>query len=304
MKYDVAIIGAGTAGLTAAIYVLRAGKTALVLEASTYGGQIVNSPAVENYPGFASVSGFDFVNAIYEQAKALGMEYKNDRITGIAREGTGFTVTGESAASYEAKALIIATGAKRRKLGVPGEEEFLGAGVSYCATCDGMFYRNKRTVICGGGNTALDDAMFLSNYCEEVTVCHRRDGFRGEPKTLERLKSKENVKFVTDVTVDSIAGNGKVEKLCYTDHKTGSKGEIPADGVFIAVGQIPDTDFVKELVTLDPAGYIDAGEDCHTNIPGIFTAGDCRKKAVRQLTTAASDGTVAALEAVNYIEKQ
>ena len=301
MKYDVIIIGAGTAGLTAAIYVQRAGKQALVLEGATYGGQIVNSPEIANYPGFKNISGFEFVTALYEQAAALGMEFKSEAVTGVAKADDGFTVT-TAVDSYEGASVIIATGAKRRKLGVPGEDEFAGAGVSYCATCDGMFYRKKKTAICGGGNTALDDAVFLSNYCESVTIVHRRDGFRGEPSTLELLKSKENVHFLTDVTVDSLTGEGKLSALNYTDHKTGEKGSIEIDGCFIAVGQEPDTDFVKDLVELDKAGYVIAFEDCRTNIPGIFTAGDCRTKTVRQLTTAAADGTVAALAAVDYIK--
>ena len=300
MKYDVVIIGAGTAVLTATIYVQRAGKQALVLEGGTYGGQIVNSPEIANYPGFKNISGFEFVTALYEQASALGMEFKNEAVAEIAKKDDGFVVT-TSADSYDASSVIIATGAKRRKLGVPGEDEFAGAGVSYCATCDGMFYRKKKTAICGGGNTALDDAVFLSNYCESVTIVHRRDGFRGDPSTLELLKSKENVHFLTDVTVDSLSGEGKVNALNYTNHKTGEKGSIAIDGCFIAVGQIPDTDFVKGFVELDASGYVVASEDCRTSVPGIFTAGDCRTKTVRQLTTAASDGTVAALAAVDYI---
>ena len=301
MKKDVIIIGAGIAGLTAAIYVLRAGHSALCIEGANYGGQIVNSPEVENYPGYQNISGFDLVNTVFEQAKALGMEYQNDKVLSVKKEGDGFVVSGE-AASYEAASVIIATGAKRRKLGVSGEERLSGLGVSYCATCDGMFYRKKDTIVCGGGNTALEDAMFLSNFCNHVTICHRRDGFRGEPKLLEQLKEKDNVSFVTDVTVDEIAGAEKVEKLIYTDHKTGAKGEIPANGIFIAVGQIPDTEFVKDLISLDEAGYVIAGEDCATNVPGIFAAGDCRKKLVRQLTTAAADGTVAGLAAAQYAE--
>ena len=303
MKYDVIIIGAGIAGLTASVYVLRAGHTALCIEGANYGGQIVNSPEVENYPGFKNISGFDLVQAVYEQAKDLGMEYKNDKIDSVIKTDAGFTVKGESE-FYECDAVIIATGAKRRKLGVPGEDSFAGMGVSYCATCDGMFYRKKKTVVCGGGNTALEDAMFLSNICEQVTICHRRDGFRGEPKILALLREKDNVHFVTDVTVDEIAGGAKAERLLYTDHKTGEKGEIRADGIFVAVGQIPDTEFVKDLVKLDEAGYIAAGEDCRTSVPGIFTAGDCRSKQVRQLTTAAADGTVAGLSAAQYIEKK
>ncbi len=300
---DVALIGAGTAGLTAGIYVQRAGKQAVCFEQNVYGGQIVNSPAIENYPGFEEISGYDYVNRLYEQATKLGMEYKNEKILSVEQLPSGFLLKTETG-SYEAKTVILATGAKRRQLGVPGEERLSGRGVSYCATCDGMFYRKKETIICGGGNTALDDAMFLSNYCAKVTLVHRRDGFRGDPKTLELLKEKENVEFLTNVTVNEILGEDRVTGLSFTRKDTGETGTVSAQGVFIAVGQIPDTDFVKTLVMTDEAGYVKAGEDTRTNVPGIFAAGDLRTKTVRQLTTAAADGTVAALAAVEYLGRK
>ena len=299
--YDVLIIGAGTAGLTAAIYTMRAGKTACVIESNMYGGQIVNSPAVENYPGFASISGYDYANQLYEQAKGCGADYVTDNITSVERGASSFTAIGVSG-KYESRTLILATGAKRRKMGVAGEDAFSGKGVSYCATCDGMFFRGKDVAVLGGGNTAFDDALFLSNYCNSVTILHRRDGFRGEAAKLASLKERENVRFITDVTVDEITGDAKVSAIRYTDKKSGEKKELSVDGVFVAIGQEPDTAFLEGVVELDAAGYIVAGEDCETNVEGIYAAGDCRTKKIRQLTTAAADGTVAALAAVTYIE--
>ena len=306
---DVIIIGAGPAGLSAAIYVQRAGKKAVVLEAMTYGGQIVNTPEVENYPGIQKISGFDFATALYEQAVSLGAEVVFDRavsieeVDGTSEEGKPSVkrVVAESGANYEGYAVILATGAKNRKLGIDREQELTGRGVSYCATCDGAFYKGKPVAVNGGGNTALEDAMFLSNYCSKVYVIHRREGFRGEPKTLEALQAKENVEFVLNATVSRLVGEPKLSAVEVTDKLTGESRSIPVEGLFIAIGQEPENRGFENVVALDPLGYISAGEDCSTGTPGIFTAGDCRTKAVRQLTTAASDGAVAALAACSYI---
>ena len=312
---DVIIIGAGPAGLSAAIYVQRAGKTAQVLEAMTYGGQIVNTPEVENYPGIKNISGFDFATALYDQAISLGAEVIFDAVDRIEKveaseesaDAPLWRVVTVSGAGYEAKAVILATGAKNRKLGLDREEELTGKGVSYCATCDGAFFKGKPVAVNGGGNTALEDAMFLSNYCSKVYVIHRREGFRGEPHILDALKAKENVEFVLNATVTRLitaSEDGAREKLSGVEVKdkiTGESRELAVEGLFVAIGQEPANQSFENVVPLDPHGYIAAGEDCDTGTPGIFTAGDCRTKAVRQLTTAASDGAIAALAACNYI---
>jgi len=299
---DVIIIGAGTAGLSAAIYTVRAGKSALVLEASSYGGQIINTPDIENYPGIAHISGFDFATGLYNQAKDLGADIRFERVTGIITEGNVKKVI-TSQNEYECKAVILATGAKNRPLGLPNEQELVGKGVSYCATCDGMFYRNKVVAVNGGGNTALEDAQFLSNYCEKVYVIHRRDKFRADQKEVERLKAKDNVEFVLDSTITKLNEDASgLVSLEVTNKNTGDTRTIEVSGLFVAIGQAPDNTAFENVASLDEKGYIKAGEDLKTGTEGIFTAGDCRTKIVRQLTTAASDGAVAALAACGYID--
>ena len=297
--YDIIIIGAGTAGLSAAIYGLRAGKKVLVLEQLSYGGQIVNTPEIENYPGIKNISGFDFATGLYEQATALGAEVRYEQVTGIADGAEKQVTTTEG--TYSCKAIIIATGAKNRPLGLEREEELIGGGVSYCATCDGAFYKNRPVAVNGGGNTALEDALFLSNSCSKVYLIHRRDSFRGEAKQVEQLKAKENVEFVLNATVTALLGEDQVEGVEVTDKITGEKRTLQVDGLFIAIGQMPENAVFAPLIKLDEAGYVVAGEDCRTNVEGIYAAGDCRTKTVRQLTTAAADGAVAALAACAYI---
>lgn len=297
---DVVIVGAGTAGLSAAIYALRAGKSVLVLEALTYGGQIINTPDIENYPGIAHISGFDFATGLYEQAKELGAEFSFEKAVSVIVDGDKKvvkTVKNE----YEAKAVILATGAKNRPLGLDKEEKLVGAGISYCATCDGAFFKGKDVVVAGGGNTALEDALFLSNYCNRVYLVHRRDQFRGAAKEADRLKGKENVEFVLNANITKLLGENKIEGVEVTDKFSGEVRTIPVSGVFIAIGQIPENDGFSDVVNLDPSGYIVSGEDCLTNANGIFTAGDCRTKQIRQLATAAADGAVAGLAAAAYI---
>ncbi len=301
---DVLIIGAGPAGLSAAIYVERAGKHAVCLEEKMVGGQIVNTPEIANYPGIKKTSGFEFSMGLYEQATELGAEVEYERAAKIEKlEGDeeGFKVIAESGKEYEARTVIIATGAKNRHLGIDKEEEFTGRGISYCATCDGAFYKKKDVAVNGGGNTALEDALFLSNYCNKVYIIHRRDEFRGEPKNLEAVKKKENVEFVLNSTVIDLKGEKSVEAVTVKDKITGEEKDIPVSGLFIAIGQEPDNKGFMDVADLDPAGYVAADESCTTKTPGIFVAGDCRTKAVRQLTTAASDGAVAALAACAYI---
>lgn len=296
--YDIIIIGAGPAGLTAAIYARRASKSVLVLEAMTYGGQIINTPEIENYPAAPHISGFDFATRIYEQATALGAEIKFERVTRIT-DGTEKTVTTDQG-SYTAKAVIIAVGSANRKLGLPNEDELVGRGVSYCATCDGAFYKGKTAAVVGGGNTALEDALYLSDLAETVYLIHRRDSFRGDTTTVELLKKRSNVKFIYNSNVTKLIADKKLTAVEVTD-KSGNVTELPVDGLFAAIGRTPQNDVFSGIVDLDEAGYIIAGEDCRTNVPGIFAAGDNRTKNVRQLVTAAADGASAVAEAVKYI---
>ncbi|MBR1810868.1 MAG: FAD-dependent oxidoreductase [Clostridia bacterium] len=300
--YDIVIVGAGTAGLTAAIYALRAGKTVLVLEAKSYGGQIINTPDIENYPGIKHISGFDFATDLYNQAKALGAEIKYEKVLSVADGGHNQKTVLTAKNSYACKAVILATGAKNRPLGLEKEESMVGAGVSYCATCDGAFFKGKEVAVVGGGNTAVEDAMFLSNYCSKVYLIHRRDSFRGEEKGVEALRKKENVVFILNANVTALLGKYKLEGIEVTNKLDGSVQVLPVAGVFIAVGQMPENSAFADVVTLDKAGYITAKEDCLTGTEGVFTAGDCRTKAVRQLMTAAADGAVAALAACSCID--
>ena len=297
---DIIIIGAGTAGLSAAIYARRAGKKALILEALSYGGQIINTPEVENYPGIKNISGFDFATGLYEQAADLGAEIEYVRVTGIESNADGSKTVHTTDGDRECKAVIIATGAKNRPLGIDREEELTGSGVSYCATCDGAFYKKKAVAVNGGGNTAIEDAGFLSNFCSKVYVIHRRDEFRADVHEVEKLKAKENVEFILDSEVTALLGDDELTGIEVTNKKTGEKKELEISGLFIAIGQMPDNTAFASVVDLDEKGYIIGKEDCLTNTPGVFTAGDCRTKAVRQLTTAAADGAVAALAAAAY----
>ena len=300
--YDVIVIGAGTAGMTAGIYARRAGKTVLIIEEKNYGGQIINTPEVENYPGISKVSGFTFANNLYNQTRELGAEFKFEEVIKI-QNNSGYKVVVTNKTKYQGKTVIIATGAKNRPLGVNNEDKLTGAGVSYCATCDGAFFRGKDVADVGGGNTALEDALFLSDYCNLVYVVHRRNEFRGEKGLTDILKEKGNVKFVFDSVVKSIKGEQSVEGLEILNVKKNTLSEIKVQGAFIAIGQMPDNEKFSDMVELDGKGYIKADETCTTNTEGVFVAGDCRTKQVRQLTTAASDGAVAALAACSYINK-
>ncbi len=304
---DVLIIGAGPAGLSAAIYAERAGKHAVCLEALTVGGQIVNTPEIENYPGIKKTSGFEFSMALFEQATELGAEIIYEKAARIEEkpgsdvDKSTYVVTTQSGKEFECRSVILATGAKNRHLGLAREEELLGKGISYCATCDGAFFKGKDVAVNGGGNTALEDALFLSNYCRKVYIIHRRDQFRGEPKNLEALKDKDNIEYILDSTVTELIGDDRLEKVAVKNKNTGDIKELPVSGLFIAIGQEPDNKPFAGVVELDEKGYIKANESCKTQMSGVFVAGDCRTKAVRQLTTAASDGAVAALAACEYI---
>lgn len=299
-QYDIVIVGAGTAGLSAAIYAVRAGKSVIVLEATTHGGQIVNTPEVENYPGIQKISGFEFANNLYKQAKSLGAEVIYEKVIGIEVNGEE-KIVHTTKEDYQAKAVILATGAKNRPLGLEHEKEWIGAGISYCAICDGMFYRGKYVAVAGGGNTALENAIFLTNYCRKVYIIHRRDAFRGEEKLLQTLKEKPNVEFVLNANITRLIGEDGVDGVEVEDKNTHEKRVIDVMGLFVAIGQMPENSEFINVVDLDKGGYIEAKEDCKTKTKGIFTAGDCRTKKVRQLATAASDGAIAALAACEYI---
>ena len=298
--YDIIIIGAGPAGLTAAIYARRASKSVLVLEALSYGGQIINTPDIENYPVAAHISGFDFATKVYEQAEALGAEFVFEKAVEIRDGGSEKTVV-TTDNTYTAKAVIIATGSENRKLGIDDEEKLVGKGVSYCATCDGAFYRKKTVAVVGGGNTALEDALYLADLAETVYLIHRRDAFRGDETTVNALKQRENVKFVYNSTITKLIADDKRLTGIEVTNKDGSVTTLDVNGLFVAVGRIPENENFAKLIKLDASGYVDAGEDCITNVPGIYAAGDNRAKNVRQLVTAAADGAVAATEAVKYI---
>ena len=298
--YDIAIIGAGPAGMTAAIYARRANKTVLLIEAKTYGGQIINALDIENYPTAEHISGFDFATKMYEQVKKMGAEVvfataKKINDLGVVKE----IVTDDG--TYTVKTVIIATGLENRPLGL-GEEKMIGRGISYCATCDGAFYKGKTVAVVGGGNTALSDVLVLADLAEKVYLIHRRTEFRGEAKIVEQVKNRANVELVLDSEVEKLEGEKKLEAV-EVKNKNGEVRRILVDGLFVAVGQMPKNENFADVIEVDEAGYILADESCETNVAGIFVAGDNRKKEVRQLVTATSDGAVAALKAVQYLSE-
>ena len=296
--YDIIIVGAGPAGLTAALYALRANKKVLVLEARSYGGQIINAAKIENYPGIAEVSGFDYATTLYNQVKNLGAEFKFETVIRIEEDKSVVT----KANTYKAKAIILATGSENRKLNLPNEDKFIGRGVSYCATCDGNFYRNKTVAVVGGGNTALEDAIYLSNLVEKLYLIHRRDEFRGEEKLLvDEIKTKENVEIIFNSNVVSLNGDKKLESIVLEDNSANKK-ELKVDGLFIAIGREPKNSVFANIIDLDENGYIKYTGDVHTNVAGIYVAGDAKVKELRQLTTAVSDGAIAATTAIREMK--
>lgn len=299
---DIIIIGAGPAGLSAAIYALRAGKSVLIFDKAVYGGQTVNTPEIENYPGIARISGTDFATQLYEQVQQLGAEFVFGDVTPVTLSGTEkkLLCTGEE---YSARTVIIANGAVRRKLGCDGEERLTGRGVSYCATCDGAFFRDGDVIVAGSGNTAVEDALYLSNICKNVTMLIRKDVIKGEHTAAQRLLEKPNVKIYYNQSITKILGESKVEGVETTDRNTGEIRRYKAAAVFVAVGLIPDNGAFGEMLELDEYGYFKAGEDCKTNLDGVFAAGDTRQKRLRQIVTAAADGAVAAVSAAEYIDK-
>lgn len=300
--YDIIIIGAGAAGLTAAVYAVRAKKSTLVLEAAAPGGQIINTTRIENYPASPHISGPEFAEKLYNQAVELGAEVKFEKVTSI-KDGDQKTITTEDG-EYTASALILATGTTERKLGLPGEADLVGRGLSYCATCDGNFFKDKVVAINGGGNTALYEALYLADLAREVHVIHRRSAFRADPALVEKVEDKPNVSFIMDTTISALHADPK-GKLQSITLKTGDEtSELTLDGLFVAIGRTPDTALVNGLVDLDSSGFIKSDDSCKTSAPGIFVAGDNRAKHLYQLVTATSDGAVAASSAINYLNER
>ena len=295
--YDIIIIGGGPAGLTSAIYARRSGKSVLVLEKNTFGGQITWSPKVENFPTIISASGNEIGDLMMTQAMEQGAEFELEEVVALKDDGDVKTVICESGAQFEAKAVIIATGAKPRMLKLPKEEELVGAGVCFCAVCDGAFYKDKPVAVNGGGNSALQDAVLLSEKCSKVYLIHRRDTFRGEAKLVETLENKANVEMILNCSIDELIGEDELEGIKLSDGRI-----LDVEGLFVAIGHEPQNGLFADAIDLDDQGYADSLEDCTTKTKGIFVAGDCRKKGVRQLTTAVADGATAALAACAYID--
>lgn len=301
MIYDILIIGGGPAGLTAATYACRAGKSVLVIEKAAFGGQITWSPKVENFPSVVSISGAELGDRLMEQAMEQGAEVELDEAVSASLDGDVKRIICDSGAVFEGRSVIIATGARPRMLGIENEEALVGNGVCFCAVCDGAFYKGRTVAVSGGGNSALQDALLLSEKCEKVYLIHRRAQFRGEAKLVDALEKRGNVEFVTESTITALLGDGELTGIKLAQN--GAEREIALDGLFVAIGHTPDNDIFKEYINLDAAGYADAAEDCLTKTAGVFVAGDCRKKSVRQLTTAAADGSVAALAACAYLDR-
>lgn len=300
--YDVVIIGSGPAGLTAAVYGKRAELKMIVIEKEmASGGQILNTYEVDNYPGLPGINGYDLGMKFREHAEKLGAEFSNDEVLRIEAAEGEFTVVGEER-TYVTKSVIIATGAQHRKLSVIGEDELTGMGVSYCATCDGAFFRNKVAAVVGGGDVAIEDAIFLARMCKKVYLIHRRNQLRGAKTLQTQLFNQDNVEIIWDTVVDEIEGGDQVESLTIRNANTDETRKLAVDGVFIAVGINPQSEAFNNLVEMDH-GYIKAGEDCETNIPGIFAVGDVRTKQLRQISTAVSDGANAITSVERYLTR-
>lgn len=299
---DIIIIGAGPAGLTAAIYALRAGKSVLLIEKGALGGQMTYSPKIENYPGYPAVSGNELADHMTEQALVLGADIELGEVTKLETDGEVKKAYTEDSV-YEAKAVIVATGAKHRHLGLPGEEALIGNGISFCAVCDGDFYRGGSVLVVGGGNSAMQEALLLSEVCRQVTIVQNLAFLTGEQTLISRVSETKNIRVIYESVADTLLSDEAFKGLRIRSTATGETTDLFADGLFVAIGLQPDTAVVADLLTLDN-GYIKAGEVCETGLPGIFTAGDCRTKTIRQVTTATADGAVAALAAVRYLQNR
>ena len=301
--YDIIIVGGGPAGLTAAVYALRAGKNVVVIEKNGFGGQIAYSPKVENIPGTQQISGSQFAEQLVEQAMNLGADVELETVTEVRKENDIFYVTTEEGSTFEGKTVILAVGVKHRMLGLPGEHELVGNGLSFCAVCDGAFYTGQEVAMIGGGNSALQEALLLSEVCKKVTIVQNLADFTGEKKLSDALLEKENVTAMFSTVVTGyLTNNGALSGLQLRNTETGEETTISVDGAFLAVGLVPENDAFAHLAQLNDWGYFDSGEDCCTATPGVFVAGDCRSKRIRQVVTASSDGAVAAMAACRYLD--
>lgn len=300
--YDIIVIGAGPAGLTAALYARRADKSVLVIEKETFGGQITYSPRVENYPGFLSMSGNEFAERLLSQVMEQGGEIELDTVTGISGEPGNFTV--HAGTDYSAKSVIVAAGSKHRQLGLAKENQLVGEGVSYCAVCDGAFYKGKTVAVIGGGNTALQEAVLLSDGCQHVYVVQNLDFLTGEGRLVQEIEKRDNITVLLSRVVKELLGDTSLTGIV-TEQPDGTQETMELDGIFVAIGQQPENEPFSTILQLDDNGYIDAGEDCLPKgaVPGIYTAGDCRTKRIRQITTATADGAVAALAACRFVDE-
>ena len=298
--YDIIIVGAGPAGLTAAVYARRAGKSVLVLEKDTFGGQVTFSPKLENYPGFQEISGNELAQRMLEQAMALGAEIDMDTVTEVL-DGEVKTVVGE-AGRYEARSVIIAAGARHRRLNLPGEEEFIGNGISFCAVCDGAFYKDQHVAVIGGGNTALQEVVLLADICKKVTVVQNLAFLTGEEKMIQLLQSKNNIDYIYNTVVTGYEGETGLQAIRLLNTETQEDSRLEIDGIFLAIGTAPENDAYQKVAKLNEYGYIVSDESCKTGTPGIFVAGDCRTKVYRQVATAISDGAAAALNACRFLD--
>ncbi len=299
--YDIIVVGAGPAGLTAAIYARRAEKSVLVIEKSTFGGQVTYSPQIENYPGFISMSGNEFADKMVEQAINLGAEIEMQTVEAVETDGDIKKVITDGG-EFTAKAVIIAVGVRHRQTGLPNENSLVGKGISYCATCDGAFYRNRTVAVLGGGNSALQEAVLLSGLCKKVYVIQNLDFLTGETKLINKVNEKENIEIITGTILDGITGSDALEYITLKNVETGETSNLSVDGLFVAIGLVPDNERFSGVAKLNDGGYFDSNESCLTATPGIYAAGDCRDKKVRQIATAVSDGAVAALAACSYID--
>lgn len=297
--YDIIIVGAGPAGLTAALYALRANKKVLIFEAKSYGGQIINASKIENYPGIENISGFDYATTLYNQVKNLNGEIKYETVTRVTENKEVFT----SAGKYEAKAIIIATGSSNRRLNIENEKEYIGKGVSFCATCDGNFFKDKTVAVVGGGQTAIDDVIYLSNIVNKVYLIYRGEKLNEELNNINKLNDISNLEIILNTNVNKIIGEDLLTGIETTD-KNNNKSTINIDGLFIAVGQEPKNEIFSNVVDLNERGYIETTDGVHTKTEGIYVAGDTRVKELRQLTTAVADGSIAATIAIKEMKNQ